>query len=209
MASAAETSETLLSKLESADSAGTHRLISDYLNPFADLHNKRKKKTSADLQTLQRSLAKTFTPFLNLALAILADPSNLDADSPPPPPPPNCSTFTASASTPWTPCRRNSPASRTSSTSRGSGVEQGGADKEFGALIGEVVYILARVLDETASDKVHRQLAIYLGRCTLFLVEELSSFGQNLVCKFCCITVSEYAKSPIKDHMFQWGRRIC
>nr|XP_011464872.1 PREDICTED: separase-like [Fragaria vesca subsp. vesca] len=84
MASAAETSETLLSKLESADSAGTHSLISDYLNPFADLHNKKKKKTSADLQTLQRSLAKKFTPFLNLALAILpkrlADPSNLDAD---------------------------------------------------------------------------------------------------------------------------------
>lgn len=60
-----------------------------------------------------------------------------------------------------------------------------------------------RVLDETVRDKVHRQLAIYLERCTLFLVRELSSFGANLVCKFCCITVSEYAKSSIKDHMFK------
>nr|XP_011462140.1 PREDICTED: separase [Fragaria vesca subsp. vesca] len=280
MASAAETSESLLSKLESADSAGIHRLISDYLNPFADLHNKKKKKTSADLQTLQRSLAKKFTPFLNRALSILpkrlADPSNLDAAFAP-----ElfdiyrlCLDSMAAVSSQFSGkpykfhihrirfiCALEAWARHRDAESEAlrvlksfkaiqlgtepvdldsrfvPGVKQGCADNEFGALIGEVVYILARcasaiqskeeevyerllcmveelapwfrVLDETASDKVHRQLAIYLGRCTLFLVETLSSFGENLICKFCCITVSEYAKSPIKDHMFKWGRRIC
>ncbi|XP_040366322.1 separase isoform X3 [Rosa chinensis] len=277
MASATETSETLLSKLESADSAAIHRLISDYLNPFADLH---KKKTSTDHQTLQRSLAKKFTPFLNRALAILpkrlADPSKLDAK------------FAPELFDIYRLCLDSMDA--VSSQFSGKpykfhiqrirlvyafeawgrhqdaefealrvlksfkaielgtkpvnldrrfvpGVEQGGCDKEFGALLGEVVWMLAkcasliqskeaevyerllcmveelgpwfRVLDETVHDKVHRQLAIYLERCTLFLVRELSSLGANLVCKFCRITVSEYAKSSIKDHMFKCARRIC
>ena len=215
MASASETSESLLSKLESADSAGIHRLISDYLNPFADLHNK--KKTSADLQTLQRSLAKKFTPFLNRALSILpkrlADPSNLDAAFAP-----ElfdiyglCLDSMAAVSSQFSGkpykfhihrirliCALEAWARHLDAESEAlrvlnsfkaiqlgtepvdldrrfvPGVEQGGADKEFGALIGEVVYILARCASAIRSkeEEVYERL--------LCMVEELAPWFRSV-----------------------------
>lgn len=65
MASPSPTEASLISKLQSSDSTGIYALVSDYLRPFSDLNN------SNSNQTLIRSLAKRFLPFLNTSLSIL------------------------------------------------------------------------------------------------------------------------------------------
>ncbi|KAM1392417.1 hypothetical protein ACFX2I_019995 [Malus domestica] len=116
-------------------------------------------------------------------------------------------------------------------------VEKGGGDKDFGSLVGEIVVTLVkcaamsqskdsevfervlclaeevmpwfRVLDASTCEKLHRNLVAYLSRCTQFLVGELSVFNGDLVQKFCILTMTEYAKSPMKDTMVKFARTIC
>ncbi|CBI23880.3 unnamed protein product, partial [Vitis vinifera] len=66
-----------------------------------------------------------------------------------------------------------------------------------------------RVLDANTYEKLHRVLVSHLYRCTLFLVEELACFDGDLVCTFCAATLTEYAKSSMKDQTLKCGRRIC
>ena len=47
----------------------------------------------------------------------------------------------------------------------------------------------------------------HLYRCTLFLVEELACFDGDLVCTFCVATLTEYAKSSMKDQTLKV--RLC
>ena len=61
----------------------------------------------------------------------------------------------------------------------------------------------ARVLDANAYEKLHRALVTYLGKCTLFLVGELACFNGDLVRAFCYATISEYAKSSLKDQIYK------
>ncbi|KAL5787518.1 hypothetical protein ACOSP7_004467 [Xanthoceras sorbifolium] len=66
-----------------------------------------------------------------------------------------------------------------------------------------------RVLDEKAYEKLHRVVVTYLCKCTLFLVGELVCFNGDLVCAFTRATLTEHAKSSIKDQMYKFSRRIC
>lgn len=71
---AADTESSLISTLESSDSGGIFPLFSDYLKPFLDLRKPKGTKKSAKAnedQTLVRSLAKKFVPFLNRCFSIL------------------------------------------------------------------------------------------------------------------------------------------
>ncbi|XP_030513656.2 separase isoform X1 [Rhodamnia argentea] len=65
------------------------------------------------------------------------------------------------------------------------------------------------VLDAKAYDKLERALLTYLGKCTVFMVGELSSFDGEFVRSFCTATLIEYGKSSVKDEMFKFARRIC
>ncbi|KAF7803655.1 separase isoform X2 [Senna tora] len=71
---ASTTEPSLISNLESSDCRGIFPLFSEYLKPFQDLRKSKGTKKSAkanDDQTLIRSLAKKFLPFLNRCLSIL------------------------------------------------------------------------------------------------------------------------------------------
>ena len=48
-------------------------------------------------------------------------------------------------------------------------------------------------------EKLHRVLVSHLYRCTLSLAGELACFDGDLVCAFCVATLTEYAKSSMKD----------
>ncbi|MED6119530.1 hypothetical protein PIB30_012720 [Stylosanthes scabra] len=69
MASISESS--LLSKLQSSDSTGIFTQVYDYLRPLADLSQNNNSSKSKPDQTLIRSLAKRFLPFLNTSLSVL------------------------------------------------------------------------------------------------------------------------------------------
>ncbi|XP_062077222.1 separase isoform X2 [Humulus lupulus] len=78
---------SLISKLEASDSVGIYCLFSHHLRSFSDLKNLKKTKKSTaskDEQSLARSLAKSFLPFLNTALSVLpkrlAEPSKFGAE---------------------------------------------------------------------------------------------------------------------------------
>ena len=43
----------------------------------------------------------------------------------------------------------------------------------------------------------------YLGKCTIFLAEELVCFGESLVSLFCLTTFAEYAKSSLRDQIYK------
>ncbi|KAK2664690.1 hypothetical protein Ddye_003264 [Dipteronia dyeriana] len=66
-----------------------------------------------------------------------------------------------------------------------------------------------RVLDANAYEKKHRLLVNYLRKCTLFLIEELVCFDGDLVFAFTRTTLTEYAKSSMKDQMYKVSREIC
>jgi hypothetical protein len=61
----------------------------------------------------------------------------------------------------------------------------------------------ARVLDANAYEKLHRVLVSYLGKCTFFLVGELACFDGDLVRSFCYATITDYAKSSLKDQIYK------
>ncbi|GMY05223.1 separase isoform X2 [Fagus crenata] len=116
-------------------------------------------------------------------------------------------------------------------------VEKCGSDKEFALLVVEVVATLVkcaamgqskdgelyrraiglveevrpwfRVLDANTYEKLHRALVSYLGKCTFFLVGELACFDGDLVRSFCYATITDYAKSSLKDQIYKVARRIC
>ncbi|XP_030477632.1 separase isoform X2 [Cannabis sativa] len=78
---------SLISKLEASDSVGISSLFSHHLRSFSDLKNLKKTKkatASKDEQSLARSLAKSFLPFLNTSLSIipkrLAEPSKFGSE---------------------------------------------------------------------------------------------------------------------------------
>ncbi|KAI9176721.1 hypothetical protein LWI28_006369 [Acer negundo] len=60
-----------------------------------------------------------------------------------------------------------------------------------------------RVLDANAYEKKHRLLLKNMRKCTLFLVEELVCFNGDLVFTFTRATLTEYAKSAMKDQMYK------
>ncbi|KAK9214507.1 hypothetical protein WN944_006500 [Citrus x changshan-huyou] len=60
-----------------------------------------------------------------------------------------------------------------------------------------------RVLDANAYAKLHRVLVSYLGKCTQHLVEEIMCFNRDLVREFCEATLTEYAKSSMKDQFYK------
>ncbi|KAH9685964.1 Separase [Citrus sinensis] len=60
-----------------------------------------------------------------------------------------------------------------------------------------------RVLDANAHAKLHRVLVSYLGKCTQHLVEEIMCFNRDLVREFCEATLTEYAKSSMKDQFYK------
>ncbi|XP_058750289.1 separase-like isoform X2 [Vicia villosa] len=62
---ASPTEASLVSKLKTSDSIGIYALISDYLRPFSDI------KSCQNDQTLIRTLAKRFVPFINCSISIL------------------------------------------------------------------------------------------------------------------------------------------
>ncbi|XP_050938056.1 separase isoform X2 [Cucumis melo] len=66
-----------------------------------------------------------------------------------------------------------------------------------------------RFLDAKVSEKTQRALVTYLGKCTIFLAEELVCFGGSLVSLFCLATFAEYAKSSLRDQTYKLARRIC
>ncbi|XP_011657385.1 separase isoform X3 [Cucumis sativus] len=66
-----------------------------------------------------------------------------------------------------------------------------------------------RFLDAKVSEKTQRALVTYLGKCTIFLAEELVCFGESLVSLFCLTTFAEYAKSSLRDQIYKLARRIC
>ncbi|KAL1336318.1 hypothetical protein HN51_030706 [Arachis hypogaea] len=68
---ASVTESSLISKLQSADSAGIFTQVYDYLRPLADISKNNKSSKSKPDQTLIRSLAKRFLPFLNSSLSVL------------------------------------------------------------------------------------------------------------------------------------------
>uniref|UniRef100_A0A7N0RG04 separase n=1 Tax=Kalanchoe fedtschenkoi TaxID=63787 RepID=A0A7N0RG04_KALFE len=66
-----------------------------------------------------------------------------------------------------------------------------------------------RVLDANASEKLHRVLVTYLNKCTIYLLESLSDFSEDLVYMFCSVTLVEYGRSSIKEQTSKFARRIC
>ncbi|KAK9996582.1 hypothetical protein SO802_021268 [Lithocarpus litseifolius] len=73
----------------------------------------------------------------------------------------------------------------------------------------EEVWPWLRVLDANAYENLHRALVTYRGKCTLFLVGELACFDGDLVLAFCYATISEFAKSSLKDQIYKVALRIC
>ncbi|KAK7246828.1 hypothetical protein RIF29_41698 [Crotalaria pallida] len=65
-----------------------------------------------------------------------------------------------------------------------------------------------RGLDGNTYEKLHRVLVIQLGKCALnFLGTPF--LDKDLVITFCCTTLTEYVKSPIKDQVYKIAHRIC
>ncbi|KAE8647229.1 hypothetical protein Csa_019082 [Cucumis sativus] len=90
-----------------------------------------------------------------------------------------------------------------------------GRSKESGdyrrvlGLVEEEVRPWFRFLDAKVSEKTQRAVVTYLGKCTIFLAEELVCFGESLVSLFCLTTFAEYAKWPLRDQIYKLARRIC
>ncbi|KAM7250817.1 hypothetical protein ACFE04_022700 [Oxalis oulophora] len=65
------------------------------------------------------------------------------------------------------------------------------------------------VLDASIHEKFHRLFTTNLGKCTLFLVLELTSSSGDLVREFCSAVLSEYAKSSMRDQIYKFSCRLC
>ncbi|XP_061337166.1 separase [Gastrolobium bilobum] len=66
-----------------------------------------------------------------------------------------------------------------------------------------------RGLDAKSYEKFHGKLVIHLGKCATNLLGTTTFFDGDLVITFCCMTLSECMKSPIKDQVFKIARRMC
>ncbi|KAM7260617.1 hypothetical protein ACFE04_011290 [Oxalis oulophora] len=69
--------------------------------------------------------------------------------------------------------------------------------------------IFERVLDPSVPEKFHRLFTTNLGKCTLFLVLELTSSSGDLVREFCSAFLSGYAKSSMRDQIYKFSCRLC
>ncbi|KAI9161744.1 hypothetical protein LWI28_020315 [Acer negundo] len=65
------------------------------------------------------------------------------------------------------------------------------------------------VLDANEYDKLHGMLMTYLHECSLFFAGELVCFNGDLLCAFTKVTLTEYAKSSMKDQMYKFSCEIC
>ncbi|KAM7273145.1 hypothetical protein ACFE04_027809 [Oxalis oulophora] len=63
--------------------------------------------------------------------------------------------------------------------------------------------VFERVLDPSVHEKFHRLFTTNLGKCTLFLVLELTSSSGDLVREFCSAFLSGYAKSSMRDQIYK------
>ncbi|KAK7412084.1 hypothetical protein VNO78_03531 [Psophocarpus tetragonolobus] len=64
-------------------------------------------------------------------------------------------------------------------------------------------------LDSNSYEKMHKMLVIHLGKCTLSLLGRMPFPDRDLVILFCCTTLTEYVKSPIRDQVYKIAFRIC
>ncbi|KAM7266102.1 hypothetical protein ACFE04_019486 [Oxalis oulophora] len=69
--------------------------------------------------------------------------------------------------------------------------------------------VFERVLDPSVHEKFHRLFTTNLGKCTLFLVLELTSSSGDLVREFCSAFLSGYAKSYMRDQIYKFSCRLC
>ncbi|KAG5060063.1 hypothetical protein JHK87_001092 [Glycine soja] len=60
-----------------------------------------------------------------------------------------------------------------------------------------------RRLDSNSYEKLHKMLVTHLGKCTLNLLGSTPFPDRDLVTLFCCTTLTEYVKSPIKDQVYK------
>ncbi|KAK7386234.1 hypothetical protein VNO78_26300 [Psophocarpus tetragonolobus] len=56
---------------------------------------------------------------------------------------------------------------------------------------------------------MHKMLVIHLGKCTLSLLGRMPFPDRHLVILFCCTTLTEYVKSPIRDQVYKIALRTC
>ncbi|TKY71312.1 Separase protein [Spatholobus suberectus] len=66
-----------------------------------------------------------------------------------------------------------------------------------------------RGLDSNSYEKLHKVLVVHLGKCTLNLLGRTPFPDRDLVILFCCTTLTEYVKSPIKDQVYKIAHKIC
>ncbi|KAH1265545.1 Separase [Glycine max] len=66
-----------------------------------------------------------------------------------------------------------------------------------------------RRLDSNSYEKLHKMLVTHLGKCTLNLLGSTPFPDRDLVTLFCCTTLTEYVKSPIKDQVYKIALRVC
>ncbi|RDX78338.1 Separase, partial [Mucuna pruriens] len=62
-----------------------------------------------------------------------------------------------------------------------------------------------RGLDSNSHEKLHKMLVIHLGKCALNLLGRTTFPDRDLVILFCCTTLNEYVKSPIRDQVYKVG----
>ena len=61
----------------------------------------------------------------------------------------------------------------------------------------------SRVLDASTYEKLHRALAVNLGKYCLNLVENAISIDMDMLKALCSATLTEYAKSSLKDRVYK------
>lgn len=60
-----------------------------------------------------------------------------------------------------------------------------------------------RGLDSNSYENLHKTLVIHLGKCALSFLGKTAFSDRDLVVTFCCTTLTEYVKSPVKDQVFK------
>ncbi|KAJ1404598.1 Separin [Sesbania bispinosa] len=65
-----------------------------------------------------------------------------------------------------------------------------------------------RGLESNSHEKLHRTLVIHLGKCALNLLGKTPTFDGDLVIMFCCMTLTEYVKSPMKDEVYKENKTL-
>ncbi|KHN03206.1 hypothetical protein glysoja_048503 [Glycine soja] len=112
------------------------------------------------------------------------------------------SVFTSSASIDWMSSLLNwlpSPSPLSSTT----GLAKEDAHLRKVLQLVEEVNPWLRRLDSNSYEKLHKMLVTHLGKCTLNLLGSTPFPDRDLVTLFCCTTLTEYVKSPIKDQVYK------